>query len=354
MKTTLRYVSRDTDRYGNVRLYFRREGKKVRLKGPEGSPEFLEEYRLALTGNHPKQRTSAVAFRANAGSMRELIEEYYSSAAFRTLAPRTRRVRKGILDNFCARHGDGEKPHALLESKHLLVRRDELCERPEAANSLIKALRQVFKFGVTYGHCTSNPASDVEMLESFGDGIAAWHAEQVEAFERTHPIGTTARLSMSLALFTGQRRSDLVKLGRQHLVAREGREWLHFTQEKNRRRKPVEMWIPVASELREILDASPTGDMTFIQSEHGRPYTYESFGNRFRKWCREAGLEGYSVHGLRKTASAVLAENHCTEQEIMAITGHSTSKEIIRYTRSARQKVRAMNAIEKMTARSTK
>ena len=66
---------------------------------------------------------------------------------------------------------------------------------------------------------------------------------------------------------------------------------------------------------------------------------------------RGAG-QGLSVHGLRKTASAVFAQNGCTEQEIMAITGHSTSKEVIRYTRSAKQKVRAVNAMEKLKKKS--
>ena len=75
------------------------------------------------------------------------------------------------------------------------------------------------------------------------------------------------------------------------------------------------------------------------------------FSNRFRKWCDEAGLEGLSVHGLRKTASAVLAQNGCTEQEIMAIIRHKTSKEVIRYTRSAKQKVRAVNAMDKISSR---
>jgi len=55
-----------------------------------------------------------------------------------------------------------------------------------------------------------------------------------------------------------------------------------------------------------------------------------------------------AVHGLRKAAAARLAEEGCSEQEIMAITGHKTSKEIIRYTKSARQKVRAESAFSKL------
>jgi integrase len=152
---------------------------------------------------------------------------------------------------------------------------------------------------------------------------------------------------MSLALYTGQRRGDLIALGPKHLKAQNGRKGLEFTQEKNGRRKPVTLWLPIAGELQDVLASSAVGEKTFIQTEFGRPFSSDGFGNRFRKWCDEAGLQGLSIHGLRKSAAARLAENGCTEQEIMAITGHSTSKEVIRYTRSANQKKRALNAISK-------
>ena len=48
-----------------------------------------------------------------------------------------------------------------------------------------------------------------------------------------------------------------------------------------------------------------------------------------------------TAHGLRKAAAARLAELGAGENEIMAVTGHSTSKEVVRYTRAARQKVLA-------------
>ena len=36
MKIKVKYVVEDTDRHGNVRLYFRRNGKKIHLPGPVG------------------------------------------------------------------------------------------------------------------------------------------------------------------------------------------------------------------------------------------------------------------------------------------------------------------------------
>ena len=135
-------------------------------------------------------------------------------------------------------------------------------------------------------------------------------------------------------------------LGRQHV--RDG--WLVFTQHKGRNRKPVRLEIPIIPELRRVIDASNTGDLTFLVNGYGRAFTNAGFGNRFRKWCDAAGLSECSVHGLRKAAAARLAELGCTEFEIMAITGHQTSKEVTRYTKGASQKVRAQAALRKMTA----
>ena len=78
---------------------------------------------------------------------------------------------------------------------------------------------------------------------------------------------------MSLALFTGQRKGDLIRLGEKHIKVLDGREGLEFTQQKNRRSKPVKLWVPIAPELREIIDASPTGDAAFVQNAFNRLFS---------------------------------------------------------------------------------
>ena len=94
----------------------------------------------------------------------------------------------------------------------------------------------------------------------------------------------------------------------------------------------------------------PTGDLAFHVTAHGRPFTNNGFGNRFREWCDKVGLSHCSLHGLRKAAAAGLAEIGCTESEIMSIIGQQTSKEVTRYTKAASQKTRAASALVKLTA----
>jgi integrase len=98
-------------------------------------------------------------------------------------------------------------------------------------------------------------------------------------------------------------------------------------------------------ELQRILDASPTGNLAYLTTAYGRPFTVAGFGMRFREWCNRAGLPQCSAHGLRKAGAALAAENRATEHQLMAIFGWRTIQEAERYTKAARRKKMAGDAM---------
>src|SRR5262249_24575377 len=146
---------------------------------------------------------------------------------------RTQHVRRNILDGVCVQHSN--KPAARMEVSHVRALRDERLDRPEAANAILKALRQVFSYAVNADLVSHNPTREVPYLRTGSQGFHSWTIEEIQQFEKRHPIGTKARLAMALLLYTGQRRSDVILFGRQHV--RNGR--LTFTQQKNRKRNPI-------------------------------------------------------------------------------------------------------------------
>jgi integrase len=97
--------------------------------------------------------------------------------------------------------------------------------------------------------------------------------------------------------------------------------WLAFTQQKNRRAKPVSLWLPILPELEEVIAASPCGDLTFLVTAFGKPFSDAGIGNWFRDRCDEAGLQGLSAHGLRKAGATIAAERGASERQLMAIFG---------------------------------
>src|SRR5262249_41303724 len=82
-----------------------------------------------------------------------------------------------------------------------------------------------------------NPDRDVPYFKTGSTGYHTWTPAEVRQFEERHPIGTKAWLALSLLLFTGQRRSDITRFGRQHV--RDGE--ITFTQYKGRNRKPKQL-----------------------------------------------------------------------------------------------------------------
>lgn len=331
-KFDIPYLVEDLDRHGNVRLYFRRHGRKVRIRAAIGTPEFWTKYN-GLMEAEPGPETPGK------GSLKWLVELYYGSAEFKTLAPRTRYVRRRILDEICQR--DGGKPVALLEPRHLRKRRDERSETPEGANMRVKALRQVFAWGVEVGHTAGNPARDVPYLRGSAEGFHTWTIEEVRQYEDRHPIGTRARLALALLLFTGARRSDMVGFGRQ--MIRDG--WLVFTEVKGRARQVKHREIPLLPELKAVIDATPSGHLTFLVTTFGKPFTANGFGNWFRRRCNEAGLKECSAHGLRKAGATIAADNGATEHQLMAIYGWETTKQAGVYTKRANRKKLAGQAM---------
>jgi integrase len=262
-----------------------------------------------------------------AGSFRWLAEMYFRSKVFARLNDLTRRERRSVLNRISDKHGD--KPFALLEPRHVDAIRDEVDGEP--ANKRVKCIRYLFKWAIGTHHAKRNPAKEVTLIRTGSTGYTAWMRDDILAYETRHPVGTKARLALALFLYTGQRRSDVVQFG--PLTIRGDR--LRFIQHKGRDRKPKRMSIPLIEPLRLILDATPLGKVTWLETEYGLPFSIAGFGSRFRAWCDEAGLQGLSAHGIRKATGIIAAERGATAHEIMAILGHSTLEEAERYTREA-------------------
>jgi hypothetical protein len=108
----------------------------------------------------------------------------------------------------------------------------------------------------------------------------------VAQFIARHPIGTKPYLALCLLLFTGARSGDMVKLGRQHT-------WRGLLRFVPRKTKHVRMEIsekPILPPLAKAIEAGPTGDLTFLETQYRKPFTTKGFGNWFRNRCNEADL----------------------------------------------------------------
>ena len=315
------YVYREKTRHGRWVLYFRRgKGQRVRLPDEPGTPDFDAAYQAALSGNVPAPKARS----APPQTLRWLVERYMESAAWRQLSTATRKQYGLMYQEAISRSENA--PFAAIAQADLQRAVDRRASTPGYANNFLKAMRRLFAWAKRNEHVLNNPAIGVEAVRYKSDGFPAWSIEDVAAFREHHPIGTKARLVLELLLLTGLRRSDIIQAGRQHLRCDV------FTIRTAKTGATITVQFP--DWLMELIANSPTGDMHFIVSAHGRPFTNESFGNWFRDRCREAGIEK-SAHGLRKLSATLAANGGAAAHELMAQYGWTKIEQAEIYTRGA-------------------
>jgi integrase len=291
---------------------------RASISAGRGSSNFLcPAYRgrlEALTG----QPVLIGSERVKPGTIRALAVSYYNSVAFRSMKPSTQSVYRNIIDRFCQEtdkegHEHGDKRAATLQREHVVKLMAARAQKPDSANGLRKAVRAMMKHAVEIGLRADDPTRDVRAIRVKSEGFHSWTDAEIAQFENRHPVGSRARLALALLLYTGQRRSDVVRMGRQHIRD----AVLHIRQQKT----GAELAIPVHPDLAAIVAETPADHLTFLTTQFGQSFKAAGFGNWFREQCDVAGLKHCSAHGLRKAAARRLAEAGCTEHEIAAITG---------------------------------
>ena len=348
----LDYVTRDKDRHGNVRYYFRRPGKKkLRLRGLPGSDEFMAAYAAALAGEkaEAEPRHKSVDW---------LCEQYYRSATFLALEMDTRRRKRSVLNEICdITFGAGITARRLgalrfegMSKANVRKLRDMRSDAPEAANFRLKQISALFSWAMKEEYAKFNPAEGVERIVNASEGYYTWTEQDVLAFERCHPIGTKPHLAMALLLWLGVRRSDVVLLGPSHVS--DG--LISFVQFKGRKKSQRIITLPILPPLQDVLDNTPLGQKTYLETAFGKPFTAAGFGNWFRSQCDEADLPQCTAHGLRKIGAVRAAENGATEHELMALFGWDNARMARIYTRKAAQKKLAVSAAAKMDSGAAK
>ena len=338
-KNRLKGVSSYKDRHGKLRWRFRRRSFSCMLPDPE-SPDFGKAYDAARRCAQNGRRPDKLAHNTH-GTIRALFAAYLSSKDFSQLKESTRRPRRKIIDNFVSRFG--HLPAAQMKTAHVQKVIREKLDTPAAANELLKVIRVVFDFGVSEGSVPLNPARGVNKLKSRSPGHHTWSDDEIQIFRNAYASGTKERLAFELFLQTGQRVSDVSRLGWQDIS--DG--CLLVRQQKT----GTLVHIPILLELQIELDQICHGHLVFLVSSRGAPYTTKSLSQWFVKRAQQGGLpQGRSPHGLRKAAARRLAEAGCSPHEIASITGHRSLSEVTRYSREADLKKLSLSAAKKLRA----
>jgi len=332
----LKHVHAFVDRHGKARYYFRRYGKRTPLPGLPGSSEFLKAYEIAVDGTSARPEIGAA--RTIAGTVNAVIIGYLGSSAFQQLALTSQRQYRRIFEGLRRDHGN--KHMDTLERRHVVLMVDAMAKTPVAARDFLRCLRQLIAYAISIGIRQDDPTAGVRVKVPKSDGFRTWGEQDIAAFQATYAVGTKPRLALELLLGTAARCADVVRIGRGNV--RNGT--LHMTQQKTGRA----LTIPVTAALADAINAAaPSEHVVFLINERGQAFTARGFSKWFVKMCERVALKGLSAHGIRKAACRRLAEAGCSANEIAAISGHASLREVERYTRAADQARMARNAVER-------
>jgi len=312
------------------------------VPGEFGTPEFKADYEAAVSGEY-----STTTRRARTGSLQWLYDRYRESSAWAELSNATRRQRENILAGVMK--NAGAEPYGDITRKAVEQGKDARRDTPSQARNFLDALRGLFRWALANGHITADPTAGVaNPKKKKGQGFKPWTEDDVVAYQARYPLGTKERVWLDVLLYTGPRRGDVVKLGRQHeqhiYDPGTGLEIKAISFKTEKGGEQVEVMIPILPILQATLDAGPTGDLNYICGTNGRPLTKESFGNMFSAAARQAGINK-SAHGVRKIAATTAADNGATVHQLMAIFGWVTSQMAELYTKEANRRRLARDAV---------
>lgn len=332
----LPHLHRQRTQHGKVVWYVRiGKGPRTRIRAAYGSPEFKAEYDAAISGDRlHSPRAPSVA------SLQWLWDSYRQTGAWSILKPATRRQRENIMLHVLK--DAGGKPYAAIGRKHILAGLDRRSKTPSAARNFLDTMKGLFRWALEREHVTVDPTAGAKAPKrKKNGGFPAWTRQDVEAYQRKFPIGTRQRVWLDVILYTGLRRGDLARIGKQHV--RNG--VASIKTEKGG--ETITVTLPVLPILQRTLDAGPTGDLSWICGARGEPFVKESFGNEFSAAARAAGIKK-SAHGVRKIAATIAADNGATVHQLMAIFGWLTIGQAEVYTREAERVRLAAQAITKL------
>lgn len=306
-------------------LYFQRRGQKTtRMQHKPGTKEFALEYAALLNGAQPVSPTGK--------TFSALIASYIRSQRYRKLAPRTGRDYDKVL--VWAKAKLGPLPVANMQRKDVIRARDANAETVRFANYIVQVLRILMEHAIDMGWRQDNPAKGVSLLKADTAPREAWPSDKIAAF-RSAADGR-ALLIFELCLGTGQRIGDVLKMRWSDIDG----DGIKVTQGKT----GAVLWVPFTPQLREVLASTQKLGVTICAWGRGKPTSYRGAADMVMTVRRQIGAEAYDLHGLRYSAAAELAALGCSDELIMAVTGHATSAMVKKYAGPARQVARAKEA----------
>ena len=259
---------------GEIRTYYYAWRGGPRIDALPGTPDFIRSY----------QEAHASLRRPKAGTMMTLIAEFKGSADFRALAPSSIRAYLNYIKQVENEFGD--MPLAALDDPRVRGEfktwRDKFSNTPRTADYLWTTLARILSFSKDRGLISTNPCEGGGRLYTADRTDKFWRDEDIAKFLSS--AKPEMALALMLALWTGQRQGDLLRLP---WSAYDGS---HFRLQQSKTGRRV--IIPAGEPLKALLARTEARCPMILTTQRGKPWTSDGFRTSWGKACATAGIEG--------------------------------------------------------------
>ncbi|GGA45792.1 tyrosine-type recombinase/integrase [Pelagibacterium lentulum] len=356
-----------TDRHGKQRYRYRRKGKSIAIPGEPYTEAFDKRYQEIIEGRAiAKAKIIAHPRRAMPESLGAAWLKVQSTLEWQAFDTSTKTKNAKLIDDFLnARIVDEhplcwrDVPAKDLKRRHIKDFISKFHETPHKAKHMLVAIRKLIYVALDEEWIETDPTYRMKWRPAY-KGWDAWSVDSIKAFEDRWPIGTTPRLTFALALWLGNRRSDIVRVRwdmrvTQKIltgaVVREVDGFLFAPKKGSQRRGDQPLFIPITPMLADCLDKTERVGETVLVTAYGKPFSEKSLTGRMADWTKAAGLpKGHTLHGLRKTLGKMLAEGGASTRQLMETLGHDDIEHAELYSRAAEQARLAIEGMDRVTA----
>ncbi|NEU95221.1 MULTISPECIES: tyrosine-type recombinase/integrase [Bradyrhizobium] len=298
---------------GTVKTYWYAWKGGPRIDAEPGTPDFVRLFSEAVAAK-PKKSTETFS---------SLIDYFKDQSEYTGLGYKSKRAYDQYLALVEAKFG--AMPIGAVEDRRargdFKAFRNSFSSTPRKADYVWTTIARVLSVAKDHGKIAVNVCERGGRLYESDRSEIVWTAEDIRAFCGVASIELQAALL--LALWTGQRQGDLLRLTWKDYDG----TYIRMRQSKGRGSKGRRrVTIPVGPPLKAALDAAlkeKRSAVTILVNSFGRPWTEDGFRTSWDKAFKKTSLKDLHFHDLRGTAVTRLALSNCSVPEIAAITGHS-------------------------------
>lgn len=259
---------------------------------------------------------------AGAGGMGDLIDDALKHMS-KKLKPNTIKQYEAAADRLKEYLAEFE-PREVLP-RHVAALKNHMEDTPNMANRVISFLRMVFAYALEQQMVDSNPCTGIRR-----------HAEKKrdryisdgEFQAICDAASENMRVVYEMCYLTGQRIGDVLAIR----LADISEEGIAFAQQKTGARLVVRMSPDLEFLIKRIkaLPRRVRGLTLFTARSAGKPISYETMKDAFRKDCVKAGVAGATLHDLRAKS---LTDTDKQGNNAQKLGGHTDAKMTQRYLR---------------------